>query len=44
MIIELFILIILIYLIRKSYVQNKKIIRLVQEIGIIKANNKGENK
>lgn len=40
----LIIMITLIYLIRKTYFQNKKIIRLVQEVGILRNEIKGENK
>ena len=36
--------IILIYILRKNYLQNKMITRLIQEVGILTNKLKGENK
>lgn len=41
---DIIIIFILIYLLRKNYLQNKNITRLVQEIGILRNELKGENK
>jgi len=41
---EIIIILILIYLIRKNHLQNKKITRLVQEVGILRNEFKGEDK
>lgn len=41
---EIIIILTLIYLLRKNHLQSKKIIRLVQEIGILTNELKGEDK
>jgi len=41
---EIIIILILIYLLRKNYLQNKKITRLVQEVGILRNELEGEDK
>ena len=41
---KIIIILILIYLLRKNHLQNKKITRLVQEVGILRNELKGEDK
>lgn len=41
---EIIIILILIYLLRKNHFQSKRITRLVQEVGILKNELKGEDK
>ena len=41
---DIIFILILIYLLRKNHLQNKKVTRLVQEVGILRNELKGENK
>jgi len=41
---EIIIILILIYLLRKNYFQNEKVTRLIQEVGLLRNELKGEDK
>jgi len=41
---DIIFILILIYLLRKNYLQNKKVTRIIQEVGILRNELKGENK